>query len=285
VISRFTRLFKKTDLDEQRAFQLRVQGILKQLYPDRDFTITPEPLTLGCDGQTLGLTNLRSNFLLSSKTEADLRDLIKEQFDSIFSSTDYLDRDDIDWSEAEPLLMPQLMPVSFLEKMPLVNLPFSAEIVIGFVIDTEKAYSYVNEQQRVRWQVSTDAIRDTAFTNLRSRSQGIEMVAVPKPNGLFVVNTLDGFDAVRLLDEELQELVAEHIGSPFLAGIPNRDFLICWSKNDDRDFQGQMITQVSNDFDERPYPLSRVVFEIIPGREIAEVARPTDARASAADLN
>ena len=181
--------------------------------------------------------------------------------------------------------MPQLMPSEFLERMMLVHLPFGEGVVIGFVVDSENAYSYVTEENKEEWQVTTQVIQDTAMANLHRRSQGIEMTAVPRPNGLFLVNTMDGFDAVRILDEQLQELIAENIGLPFFAGIPNRDFLICWSKNEDRDFQDRMISQISEDFDEQPYPLSRSAFEIKEAGKIVQVQPSIDSRAQTADLN
>ncbi len=182
--------------------------------------------------------------------------------------------------------MPQLMPQEFLEKFDLVHFPFGDNVVLGFVFDTESAYSYVRSEERSAWKVDEETIRSASFVNLSERSNGIEMAAFPGDNGLFVVNTLDGFDAVRILDKGLQELVAEHLGSPFFAGVPNRDFLICWSKNDDAEFQGRMRTQISSDFDERPYPLSRSVFKVSAGGLIQmETFEGDDPRALTAENN
>jgi hypothetical protein len=84
----------------------------------------------------------------------------------------------------------------------------------------------------------------------------------------------------------MRAVVAEHIGSPFFAGVPNRDFLICWSATGDREFQEKMRQQISSDFDEQPYPLCRLALIVTEDGEIeiAASAKP-DSRAANADLN
>lgn len=286
MISRFVNLFRKNDPDEQRAFQIRVLALLKDRYPTRKFSLTHDPLTLmESDGTISGLTNIRANFLLSDQTEDVLVEIVAAQFDAIFDDTEELYQE-LSWDTAKSLLMPQLMPVEFLEKMPLVHFPFGDNIAIGFVVDAEKAYSYVRTDQLEEWDLSESELRTTAFANLKEQSQGIEMVAVPGDNGLFVVNTMDGFDAVRILDRALQETIADHIGSPFYAGVPNRDFLICWSQKGDAEFQTQMRSQISNDFDERTYPLSRNVFEVSDdGTVEIAIFGADDPRVLTAELN
>ena len=110
MIERFTNLFKKTDADEQRAFQRRVYAILRELQPDTNFSISEDPLTLKLDDKILGLTNIYSNFLLSSKTDGELREFVAEYFVNVLPSLDVTERMDLSWAQAMPNLMPQLMP-------------------------------------------------------------------------------------------------------------------------------------------------------------------------------
>lgn len=275
--SRFVNLFKKNDLDEQRAFQRKVHGMLGERFPDRLFTLPDDPLTLESEGTVFGLTNLRSNFLLSSQNDADLRKLIENQFPAMLEGVLAADRNDLGWSDAAQKLMPQLMPSEFLEKMDLVSFPFGDNVEMGFVIDSDKSYSYVRHEELDRWGVTPDDIRRVSIENLNIHSKGIEMMAIPGENAFFVINTMDGFDAVRIVVPEITSLIAEHIGSPFFTGVPNRDFLICWSGSGSKEFQDQMRNQVSADFDQQPYPLSRNVFEVSSEGEI------TLAKVSAAD--
>lgn len=271
MVSRFTKLFKKTDPDEQRAFQARVAKILGELYPERTFTCPSDPLVIEADGSQFGLSNLLSNFLLEPCTDDELRCIVADHFAKVFAGTKMADREGLSWEEAKPRLMPQLMPEEFLSKLPLVSSDFGDGVQLGFVLDTEEAYSYVGAADLERWNVSESDIREIAIENLKSRTQSIEMMAFPGENALAVVNTMDGFDAVRIILPKLHEFFAETVGMPFLFGIPNRDFLICWSKNGDEDFQSKMRSQISSDFDQRPYPLSRRPFEVLANGEIHPV--------------
>jgi hypothetical protein len=72
------------------------------------------------------------------------------------------------------------------------------------------------------------------------------------------VQERDGYAAVRIVLPSLRRRIAAKLGSPFYMGVPNRGFLVCWS----RDFgkADDFREQVANDFEGRPHPLSPVVF-------------------------
>ena len=262
--SQFTNQFKRTDLDEQRAFQARCLKALVEIYPDRKFKANDDLLTLSEGGHTLGLSNVLAHFLLGSQTEADLRDLLREHFGRILTALPQADREDVSWEQAKQKLMPQLMPEKFisLSKLKLINFEFGDGVKIGFVIDTEESYSYVSEKDAERWTIDPNELREAAMENLAERTNGISMMAIPGPNAFIVVNTMDGFDAARILLPQIQEYFTEMIGGPFFIGVPNRDFLICWSKAGDEKFQSDMRGQISRDFDQQPYPLSGRAFEL-----------------------
>lgn len=272
--SRFTRIFNKTDEDQLRALQGRVTAILAEKYPDSSVTRSRDPRVIEFDGRTCGLTNIYSAFLLTGQTDADLRGIVNNQFEVLTAAEALVDRDQLEWDSVRSKLMPQLMPAEFLEKIKLVSCEFGDQVVLGFVVDTDKAYSYVSVEDAERWGVSTEDLRQTAFENLDERSRGIEIHAFPAPNGFVVINTLDGFDAVRVVSPKMQEFIKDLMGAPFRFGVPNRDFLICWEKNEDLDHQTKFTGQISQDFDERPYPLSRNVFEVSAQGAISQVDTP-----------
>lgn len=284
--SRFTRLFKKNDGDEQRALQARVLSVLLELHPDKNFSKADDPLIVNQDDQKFGLTNIRANFLLSSGSDSDLREIVSKHFENVFSGLGQIEKDELAWEKAKPLLMPQLMPKEFLENISLVSFPMGEQILLGFVIDSEKAYRYVSKGDVERWGINEDEIYSVSIDNLKDRSNGIAADAYPGPDGLVVVNTMDGFDAVRIMLPELRESFSAIISVPFYFGIPNRDFLICWTKNENDDFQGKMRSQISQDFDERPYPLSRNVFEALENGELRQVVDISfDSRVASAENN
>lgn len=267
MISRFTNLFKQTDPDEQRAFQTRILKLLEDLYPTQTFVRADDPLTIKSGENTFGLTNLRSK-VLETHTDAELREIIAEHFDRGFAGIAAVDREDLSWEQAKSRLMPQLMPAEFTSKVPLVSSDFGDGVNLGFVLDTEETYSYISEKDLERWSVAESDVRDAAIENLKERTRGLEMMVIPGDNAFAMVKTMDGFDAVRIILPGLHTFFAESIGMPFYFGIPNRDFLICWSKKGDKEFQSQMRSQISADFDQQPYPLSRRAFEVIEEGDI-----------------
>ena len=153
------------------------------------------------------------------------------------------------------------MPVEYSAKYRAIGFPFGGEVNIGFVIDDEKAYRYVTEEDLKHWSVGDADLRAAAIGNLAQKSSNLEMTFIPPPNGMFVINTMDSFDAARILLPSLQVFFGEKLGTPYYFGIPNRDFLICWSRRGDRNFQNFIKKQIADDFGERPYPLSKYAFE------------------------
>lgn len=262
MISKFKNQFKKTDLDEKNAFRQKVLNFLKEEFPAQNF-IGDENIEIIKLGEIkLGLTNLRSNFLLTSQSDFELRKLVKEHFISlndVFNSYE-LEEEPL-WNDVKSKLMPQLMPIEFVSQMPIASFPFGDETAIGIVIDDEASYEYVVLEDLKSWSISKDELYQSAIDNLTEKSYDLEMTFVPPPNGIIVVDTQDGFDAVRILAPQMQEFFMEKLGEFFYFGIPNRDFLICWSKTDDKEFQNSIKKQIAEDFEERPYPLSKNIFE------------------------
>ncbi len=287
MIDRFVRLFKSTDQDELRSIQSRTVDILKKAYPNKTIVKSPDPRQIEFDGRTCGLTNIHTNFLLTSQTDADLREIVINQFRILESNEQMLDdREDVDWESARSQLMPQLFPREFLSKIPLIFREFDDQVVLGFVVDAEEAYSYVSVDDARSWNVDKNELNDIAFQNLAQRSRGIEIEAFPRPNGFVVINTMDGFDAVRVTSNEIQSFIDELIGTPFHFGIPNRDFLICWEANKDKQFQNQFIGQIAHDFEERPYPLSPHSFEMREDGSVTRIVElEIDPRAESSEYN
>lgn len=282
--SRFVNLFKKDDLDEQRAFQRRVAERLAEIYPENNITLPEDPQTIGFDSSTCGLQNIKAKFLAGSGIEDELTEILHEHFGVLQSVAVLTEREQLTWEIARPNVLPQIMPADFLTKLPLVHEEFLDRLVLGFVVDTEQAYSYISEADIERWGVEIDELRSVANENLITRSQGIEVTAIPGDNPFLMIKTMDGFDAARILSPALRSFFEQNVGRPFYFGVPNRDFLICWSARCDSQFHSQIKGQISNDFDEQAYPLSRRVFMVNDDDEIS-LAETGEADPRAADAH
>ena len=287
MIDRLINSFKRTDGDEQRAFQAKVVAILRDLHPESAFTSNEDALMIDCDESQLGLTNLKANFLQTTQTDQDLRELIADTLSVAIIAVKDVDKSH-DWNAAKGRLMPQLMPAAYLERMPLVSRPFGDIVVVGYVLDSEKAYSYVGSNELAEWNVEADEVHEIAIENLDQRSKGLEATFTPGDNGLIAVAGMDGFDATRILLTGLREKFAESLSvEEFFFGIPNRDFLICWSPKGDAEFQSQMRGQIESDSESQPYPLSSKTFIARSNGEIEveESYSEVDPRVETANLN
>jgi uncharacterized protein YtpQ (UPF0354 family) len=282
MISKFKNAFKKTDIDEKNAFRKQVIGLLKSKFPDFNFVAGEDFEQIKVEGEkdlglTLGLSNLKSRFLLTSQTSNDLKMLVEEQFASLTSTIDYVKNlsESETWEAVKNKVLLQIMPIEYSDKMPVLSFPIGDEIIIGIAIDDEKTYRYATKDDLVKWQVSEDEVYQTAQTNLSEKTKGIEMMIMPMPTGLVVINTLDSFDAARILLPDLRKFFAEHIGSPFYFGVPNRDFLICFSAESDEETQQNIRNQIKSDFGDRPYPLSKNTFIVDGKNEIKQIDSPS----------
>ncbi len=90
--------------------------------------------------------------------------------------------------------------------------------------------------------------------NLVRRSQQMTAHAAQDESGrinLILFQTMDGYDASRVLLPNLHDRLREHLGSPFAAAIPNRDILLCF-RNDD-DTVERLRDQIAADHQKMPH--------------------------------
>ncbi|HWP41141.1 MAG TPA: hypothetical protein VNL70_09465, partial [Tepidisphaeraceae bacterium] len=73
---------------------------------------------------------------------------------------------------------------------------------------------------------------------------------------------MDGFDASRLLLPTLNSRLREHLGSPFAAGIPNRDILLCFRS--DPSTVGRLRDQIARDYRQMPHPITDRLLLVTP---------------------
>ena len=73
---------------------------------------------------------------------------------------------------------------------------------------------------------------------------------------------MDGFDASRILLPTLHNRLREHLGSPFVAGIPNRDILLCF-RNDEQTVE-RLSEKISEDYRQMPHQVTDKLLLITP---------------------
>jgi hypothetical protein len=139
----------------------------------------------------------------------------------------------------------------------VVQEPLVEGLIVAFAIDHDRTISYLSQQRFEEWKVPLDTLRETALNNLMARSEQIAAHAAQDEDGqvnLILFQTMDGYDASRVLLPNLHDRLREHLGSPFLAGLPNRDILICF--RDDPQTIERLAHQIGEDYRRMPHQIT-----------------------------
>ncbi len=130
------------------------------------------------------------------------------------------------------------------------------------VLDLETSYAYVRDEDLPRWGITFEDAQDQAAANLNDASADMAVQLTEGPDAFAVIVMNDGYDAARLLVPQIRAFLGDHLGEPFLAAIPNRDFLICWRHSASSQFQNFVRDKVANDDQQQPYPLTGEVLSV-----------------------
>ena len=135
-----------------------------------------------------------------------------------------------------------------------VTQPLIEGLHVAYAIDSDRTIAYIPEAQFESWGVSREDLHAAAIENLVSRSEAMAAHAAQDEDGqvnLILFQTMDGYDASRVLLPTLHERLREYLGSPFAAGIPNRDILLCF-RNDDETV-ARLRDQIGEDHKKMPH--------------------------------
>jgi hypothetical protein len=245
---------------QEESFRAQVFQIVSQLYPRRKFRLPDATPGVILVGETqVGLQNLKAKFEQSDRKKATLHALVEEHFGFVLAPS----LRSATFGAASSRLRPQVMPPEYAEQAPIITFPFGKSLAVGIVLDEEQGYSYLKRQDAERWQKPPESLLNTALSNLNAASRPLPMQTVENDEVKFIgIEKKDGFDAARILIPGLRKFIGERIGSPFRFGVPNRDFLICWSTDASEQFVKFTSTKLRRDFEGQPYPLSPNIFEI-----------------------
>ena len=252
---------------DPKALQSEVLAMLKKDYPGRTFKAGKSSDVIVADKSELGLSNLRAKLCLASPplSAKERIDVARSYFRSTLSLVDHPDAQ-AGWASVESQVMLQLMPAEYGERFKddkaLVTRPFAPGIATGVVVDGEKGYRYVRQVDLAQWKIGADALFERAQKNLDAKSKAVKLQGSKAPEKFLASEVKDGYDAARLLLPHVRAEAAQLLGDPFLASLPNRDFLILWSVGNSTEFQQFARTKAKADFKAQPYPLSPATLRV-----------------------
>jgi uncharacterized protein YtpQ (UPF0354 family) len=169
------------------------------------------------------------------------------------------------FTEIRKQLMPQIFPTEKVRATRAavpVSQEFPNETAIVYVADRPDHFQLVLEADVQAWGVDVETVHRQALANLTHRSEGVNVQALQDTGGQIMAAIFqkgDSYDSSRLLLPTLHQTLGRLLGSPFLAGVPNRDFLICL-RADAGGLRKRIAAQVREDFRRMPYPITDQLF-------------------------
>ncbi len=251
--------------DEELAFgQLtnEVLALLRQRHPDQDFQAVDQGIR-GRD-RVVYLSNLHREVRAAPSRRAQLvRDFVRGLGQSIA-----LPIGQESWAEAQARVLPLLKPRSYVDShatnRSLLVSEWLPDVVICYALRTKDIYRFVSDADLDRWQTDAQSLHHAAIANLCRLPWPTELEGARQPDGgrVIIIATGDGLSSSRLLHPDLHRLFSGPLGSPFLAGIPDRDTLVVYS--DRRRLRKQTERQLRKDHRRSGYPISPRPFLVTP---------------------
>jgi uncharacterized protein YtpQ (UPF0354 family) len=267
---------EQLDVDRSKALQRETIEVLRQRFPEHSFKPSDDGLILVMeDGTQLGLTNLRARLDAAAPQTAEARHAAIAKY---FADTlaQLADTGPKTWADAKPLIRPMLVSVETPQAKTSLTRAFAADIVLTFVVDRPTSMMYVTENMRQMWKCSIDELQAVAIANLDaiSANDSLQVSERTRPGGtdrLLLFGTDDGYAAARLASPAFRRRLTDALGESFMAGIPNRDVLIAWTK--DNPDQAQLAKRIQEDVQKYPYPISSTLL-VVGNNEVRPSARP-----------
>jgi uncharacterized protein YtpQ (UPF0354 family) len=246
---------------DMRSFRTQFLAILRQKYPQVRAKRGKEDSLIEMEAGTIDLTNLYGKVrqLPADKQQAAIIDYVDRLLERV-GKEERAHRKS--WVEMSKLLRPRLVSPEMRQSAPTALLrAFATGALNAYVLDHGRQVEYVQRDMLETWSVDSQRVHAAAVANLEALSEDIEIeLREARDGGRFTaVDTDDSYDAARLVLPRFRARLLEALGTPFFAGIPNRDFLVAWSA--DAPFAA-FADRMAKDYGEQPYPITDTIFRV-----------------------
>jgi uncharacterized protein YtpQ (UPF0354 family) len=255
----FEQLLASLQITREEELALRqltneVLEILRQRHPEQDFQLDEK----GIRGQNrvVFLTNLYREVRAAP---ARRNEIIRHFVESLAQSVD-LPLGQESWEEAQAQLLPVLKPRSYLNSdrstRHLLVSDWLADVVICYALRNKDLFRFVTTWDVDRWETNAEAVHQLAISNISRCPWPSRLEGSRQRDGgrVIVVATNDSLASSRLLHPDLYRLFSGPLGSPFWAGIPDRNTLVVYS--DRRRLKQRIERQLRKDHRTSTYPIT-----------------------------
>lgn len=240
----------------REEFLEKVIEIAKQRFPLAEIERVEGAFALRVNGRIAGLENVYRGAVLKPD---GVQHQVERWAVELIRVSEGTPDEEADFEKLKERILPAVVNEAFAEAATsqLIQQPFVADLKIVYALDSDRTISYIQRSTVNEWNITDEELHEIALDNLVKRSEAIAAQAAQNEDGqidLILFQTLDGYDAARLLLPTLHDRLKEHLGSPFCAGIPNRDILLCF-RNEDKTVD-RLRGQIAKDFEQMPHQVT-----------------------------
>ncbi len=255
----FARLLASLEItrDDELLFRQLANDVLEQLserYPDQDFKHDEKGIR--GKNQVVYLSNL----LREVKAAPDRRAQLVKHFVSSLGDMHGVAMGEETWEEAKARLVPILKHHSYFKSggpaQHQLRIDWVGDVKICYALRSKNIFRFVTNWDVGRWETDNDTVHQVAIENLTSLAWPSRLEGSRQHDGgrVVLVLTDDSLSSSRLLHPDLHKLFSGPLGSPFYAGIPDRDTLVLFSNR--RALKQRIGRRLTKDCRTSGYPIT-----------------------------
>jgi hypothetical protein len=155
-------------------------------------------------------------------------------------------------------LVPQFFPRGWEGEYGVLGIPFTDEVLLGFVTRGKGQDSYLLKSDCV---VKPDQLLPSALTNLAAMKNNARMhIANPPAATVAWLEADDNFAAVRMLLPSVRSELEAALGEQYLFTIPSRDLCLFWTRSAPMELTAKHAREAEADYATDEYNLSPHVY-------------------------
>jgi uncharacterized protein YtpQ (UPF0354 family) len=220
------------------------------------------------DGQS-GQINTQEEYAYYLQRPDRLEELVSRVV-SLIGDRERFDRIAEDEAQLRRSIMPVLKPGSFLAEaearsggQPLLYGRHETGLFVFFVVDQPTSMSFLTAGSLEGLEMSSQALARLALQNLAHRTGEDRFIVERTADGPIAVGeTLDGYDATRLISPILVTTVATMLGaSRFIVAAPRRDLILVAPAGSSA-LRERLAARARAEHASGPFPLTPALFEL-----------------------
>ncbi|MDH3583167.1 MAG: DUF1444 family protein [Phycisphaerae bacterium] len=245
---------------EPEAFTEHIAGLLAQQAGHGEVQLTG-PLELTWEGMRVSVKDLHRG-VHSDQAPADPAATVLRFIRSVIHARQ-LDQLVLPFPMVEKRILPRICAADELgpgDTQFIAHQAFVHDTLILYVVCLGDATRPVSVEQMICWELDLESLDRIARRNLRNLQPRLPLRLMANDEGATArIDTGDGYDASRLLLEQLHPNLAPELGGNFLVAIPCRDVFVAFPTGAPK-LLDRLRDHARNNYRRQPYPITDDLF-------------------------